>query len=102
MTSSTCFDTDENATHPLKGDDTYGGGDFLGRAGIEVLKQADIVVTNPPFSLFREYNEYRNAGLPALREQKDQSYPLRSVKKPNRFDPQTGRQADRQTGMIKA
>ena len=36
--------------HQLKGD-----GDFRSRESIELLKQADIVVTNPPFSLFREY-----------------------------------------------
>ncbi|MCY3740492.1 MAG: adenine-specific methyltransferase EcoRI family protein [Candidatus Poribacteria bacterium] len=30
-------------------------GDFRNRECIELLKQADIVVTNPPFSLFREY-----------------------------------------------
>ena len=30
-------------------------GDFRSAACIELLKQADIVVTNPPFSLFREY-----------------------------------------------
>jgi hypothetical protein len=35
---------------PLKGD-----GDFRSPEVIELLKQADIVVTNPPFSLFREY-----------------------------------------------
>ncbi len=34
----------------LKGD-----GDFRSDECIEYLKQADIVVTNPPFSLFREY-----------------------------------------------
>ena len=34
----------------LKGD-----GDFRNKECIELLKQADIVVTNPPFSLFREY-----------------------------------------------
>ena len=34
----------------LKGD-----GDFRSEECIEYLKQADIVVTNPPFSLFREY-----------------------------------------------
>lgn len=32
-----------------------GNGDFRSRECIEILKQADIVVTNPPFSLFREY-----------------------------------------------
>ena len=30
-------------------------GDFRNKESIELLKQADIVVTNPPFSLFREY-----------------------------------------------
>jgi len=30
-------------------------GDFRSAECIELLKQADIVVTNPPFSLFREY-----------------------------------------------
>lgn len=30
-------------------------GDFRSAESIELLKQADIVVTNPPFSLFREY-----------------------------------------------
>lgn len=34
----------------LKGD-----GDFRSAECVELLKQADIVVTNPPFSLFREY-----------------------------------------------
>ena len=34
----------------LKGD-----GDFRSDEGMELLKQADIVVTNPPFSLFRKY-----------------------------------------------
>lgn len=39
-----------NEWAPLKGD-----GDFRSEESIELLKQADIVVTNPPFSLFREY-----------------------------------------------
>jgi hypothetical protein len=30
-------------------------GDFRSPESIEILKEADIVVTNPPFSLFREY-----------------------------------------------
>lgn len=34
----------------LKGD-----GDFRSEESIELLKQSDIVVTNPPFSLFRQY-----------------------------------------------
>lgn len=41
-----------------KGDDIDiydGDGDFRSEECIEFLKEADIVVTNPPFSLFREY-----------------------------------------------
>lgn len=41
---------EEIGVHELKGD-----GDFRSAESIELLKQADIVVTNPPFSLFREY-----------------------------------------------
>ena len=33
----------------------YEAGDFRSDMSIELLQQADIVVTNPPFSLFREY-----------------------------------------------
>lgn len=43
-------DPDEIGTFPLKED-----GDFRSAECIELLKQADIVVTNPPFSLFRRY-----------------------------------------------
>ena len=32
-----------------------GDGDFRSAESIELLKRADIVVTNPPFSLFRQY-----------------------------------------------
>ena len=32
-----------------------GNGDALGEECTEILKQADVVVTNPPFSLFRKY-----------------------------------------------
>ncbi len=39
----------------LKGDDQYGGGDFRSAECIAFLREADIVVTNPPFSLFRQY-----------------------------------------------
>ncbi len=35
--------------------DLQQNGDFRGEECIEILKEADIVVTNPPFSLFREY-----------------------------------------------
>lgn len=40
----------KNALTLLQGD-----GDFRSPECVELLKQADIVVTNPPFSLFREY-----------------------------------------------
>ena len=40
----------KNTLTLLKGD-----GDFRSKESIDLLKQADIVVTNPPFSLFREY-----------------------------------------------
>ncbi|MDO4163293.1 MAG: adenine-specific methyltransferase EcoRI family protein [Bacteroides sp.] len=43
-------DIEEIGIKELKGD-----GDFRSAECIELLKQADIVVTNPPFSLFREY-----------------------------------------------
>lgn len=40
----------------LKGDEgKYPGGDFRSSECVAFLEQADIVVTNPPFSLFREY-----------------------------------------------
>ena len=43
-------DLDEIEINHLKGD-----GDFRSKECIELLNEADIVVTNPPFSLFREY-----------------------------------------------
>jgi len=43
-------DPEEIGIVELKGD-----GDFRSEESIELLKQADIVVTNPPFSLFREF-----------------------------------------------
>lgn len=41
---------DKNVLSLLKGN-----GDFRSQECIELLKEADIVVTNPPFSLFREF-----------------------------------------------
>ena len=43
-------DPEEIGIHHLEGD-----GDFRSKESIELLKQCDIVVTNPPFSLFKEY-----------------------------------------------
>ena len=40
----------KNTATPLRGD-----GDFRSDECLKLLKKADIVVTNPPFSLFREY-----------------------------------------------
>lgn len=39
----------------VKVSELKGNGDFRSKECIELLKEADIVVTNPPFSLFREY-----------------------------------------------
>ena len=39
----------------LHGNDQYAGGDFRSPECIALLEAADLVVTNPPFSLFREY-----------------------------------------------
>ena len=41
---------DKNVATPLKAD-----GDFRSEECIKILQEADIIVTNPPFSLFREY-----------------------------------------------
>lgn len=43
-------DPDEIGIKPLVGD-----GDFRSQEAVTLLQQADIIVTNPPFSLFREY-----------------------------------------------
>lgn len=44
------FESGENKLEELNGD-----GDFRSEECISILKEADIVVTNPPFSLFRDY-----------------------------------------------
>lgn len=44
------FKMGENELTELEGD-----GDFRSKECLDLLKEADIVVTNPPFSLFREY-----------------------------------------------
>ena len=44
------LETGPNAAWTLEGD-----GDFRSAESLALLEQADIVVTNPPFSLFREY-----------------------------------------------
>jgi len=64
---TTHFDSEEKTYALIKernGDGTeqevkikklLGNGDFRNQESIDFLKEADIVVTNPPFSLFREY-----------------------------------------------
>ncbi len=53
---------DKNVLSVLEGDTSpdahgkmYGPGDFRSQECISLLQEADIVCTNPPFSLFREY-----------------------------------------------
>jgi hypothetical protein len=41
--------------HHEKRTNLQGNGDFRSYECIELLKEADVVITNPPFSLFREY-----------------------------------------------
>ena len=43
---------DKNTVTPLLGD-----GDFRSRESLELLLEADLVITNPPFSLFRDFIE---------------------------------------------
>lgn len=59
---STHYEKDGSSSYMLEFDgakvtkaELEGNGDFRSEECIELLKQADIVVTNPPFSLFREY-----------------------------------------------
>ena len=53
----TYLGTKDETKKPHENDIIYlnGDGDFRSDESIELLKQSDIVVTNPPFSLFREY-----------------------------------------------
>ena len=44
-----------NEWAPLNGSSQYSAGDFRSSECIELLEKSDIVVTNLPFSLFREY-----------------------------------------------
>lgn len=45
----------DGGTEQLQINEFEGNGDFRSEESIELLKQADIVVSNPAFSLFREY-----------------------------------------------
>nr|WP_165871517.1 adenine-specific methyltransferase EcoRI family protein [Flaviaesturariibacter flavus] len=56
MTDVEIFLKRNNASRiALKADNRYPGGDFRSSECIALLKEADIVVSNPPFSLFRVY-----------------------------------------------
>ena len=44
----------KSSNHNVK-EELKENGDFRSKECIELLKQADLIVTNPPFSLFREY-----------------------------------------------
>ena len=47
--------TGKQKSKTVKQDLYYEAGDFRSNMSIELLKESDIVVTNPPFSLFREF-----------------------------------------------
>ena len=54
------YEGDKNGNRKVDEDEVevkelQGNGDFRSAECIEFLKEADVVVTNPPFSLFREY-----------------------------------------------
>jgi len=49
---------DEIIKTPIYSDGDYPAGDFRSPECIELLKEADIVVTNPPFSLFKDFLLY--------------------------------------------
>lgn len=46
---------DGNTTCPLVSDENYGAGDFRSKQCVKFLEESDVVITNPPFSLFREF-----------------------------------------------
>ena len=54
------YEGDKNGNHKAEDNEIVvreldGSGDFRSAECIEFLKESDVVVTNPPFSLFREY-----------------------------------------------
>lgn len=49
------FNMETGNIETIYGDDEYTAGDFRSEDSINYLKEADIVITNPPFSLFKEY-----------------------------------------------
>lgn len=59
--TATCFDNGDGAyMYQYDGENAIqrkleGNGDFRSAECVELLKQSDVVVTNPPFSLFRDF-----------------------------------------------
>ena len=57
----TCFNVNDNGLYAIYDGEAEitgklnGDGDFRSEECIEYLKECDVVVTNPPFSLFRQY-----------------------------------------------
>ena len=54
------YEGDKNGNHIVDDEEIVvtemqGNGDFRSEECVAILKEADVVVTNPPFSLFREY-----------------------------------------------
>lgn len=61
---ATHYSADKGASYKLEYDgesvvktELKGNGDFRSEECVELLKESDVVVTNPPFSLFREFME---------------------------------------------
>lgn len=46
---------EKNTSTLLCGDESHPAGDFRSKESVDLLQEADIVITNPPFSLHREY-----------------------------------------------
>lgn len=52
---ATVFDGENYKNYPIDGDDGGMAGDFRSLDSTKLLDKSDIVVTNPPFSLFRDF-----------------------------------------------
>lgn len=55
LTSSSQYVASEEFPNRIVKTSLIGNGDFRSQECIDILEDSDIVVTNPPFSLFREY-----------------------------------------------
>ena len=49
------LDNEDECIHIVHDEDVYLAGDFRSKKSLSLLEEADIVVGNPPFPLFREY-----------------------------------------------